>query len=1065
MNCCVKVRSRVIDLFLTAALAAASALPAFATETHKFEVPAEEAPAAIRDFASQAQVQILAAGENVKDKKLHAVSGDLSTDQGLKILLADSGLTPQYVGDRSIALVTDRDLNAGSTTGGNDKGAHKSAGKLRLAQVDQGKTSSDVPVEKDQKPNSNAENPNAGLAEILVKGSRILNVDVTRTEDDPQPYYILDAKEIEQSGSNNINDFLKNQLTMNTTSLSSNQRYGQPFGTTSSINLRGLGSNETLILIDGRRTAGVSLSGATNQPDINGIPVSAIERIEVLPSSASAIYGGAAMGGVVNVILKKNYDGGNFDYTFENTTSGSAPIRTLNANYGFSLGGGKTQVMISGHYTDGDVLLTQSRLGLIGGNYASIYRNSPGFFISDPSTPVVGSTPNIGSADGVTNLTLKGGGAPFNSPMATIAAGASAATPATIIPGQWSNSVAQQAEESGPSISTAPRVKSLMASIRQELTSNVSVFTEFSTISNIGHSVFRAIDTTGGLFVPASSPANPFNQDVNVSFPNTPLTPYLTDSVTQSLTAGVLASLPGEWKSEFDYTWSRNSFEYSSFTTDFGSGLANALADGTVNPFVDTIAHPLNLTPYLGNETFSGVSTLSDFALRLSGPIVSLPWGKPTVTIGLEHRKEALGDSNFDFIYPASPDDGSRRRYFGQSQSTDSIYAEALFPLVTQKNAMPLLRALDLQLAGRSERYTVNVGTPYALLAPDGSVESGSPPQGLRKKIEYTSTNPTIGLKYKPVQDVIFRASYAKAFLPPTSAQLLPNPTPTTYTNTITDPQTGETYPVHLITGGNPNLQPQTAQDWDLGLIFEPQEEFLKGLRVDLEYYRITQPNYITVPGTQTVVSDPTLSSRVTRDPITGRITLVDDSSVNATEFKTSGYDLTLDYRKSTTFGTFYLHGVGTMTQHDLRQYTIGGQLLDYVGYPGENAEAKFKANATLSWQYRQWSAGWTTTFFGSYRQVGAPGDPGNVRFGLFTRDTDAQGGYTIPSQTYHTVFASYSSGKTGANLLSGLTVQAGIKNVFNSSPPFDANYSPYYLSPYGDARLRDYWISLSKAF
>src|ERR1700722_11107451 len=104
-------RLRVIDVLLIAALAVAGTIPAFATETHQFDVPAEDASAAIRDFASQAHVQILVAGEKVKDKHLHAVSGELSTDQGLRLVLADSGLSPQYVGDRSIALVAASDSN------------------------------------------------------------------------------------------------------------------------------------------------------------------------------------------------------------------------------------------------------------------------------------------------------------------------------------------------------------------------------------------------------------------------------------------------------------------------------------------------------------------------------------------------------------------------------------------------------------------------------------------------------------------------------------------------------------------------------------------------------------------------------------------------------------------------------------------------------------------------------------------------------------------------------------------------------------------------------------------
>src|SRR5262249_22927333 len=146
--------------------------------------------------------------------------------------------------------------------------------------------------------------------------------------------------------------------------------------------------------------------------------------------------------------------------------------------------------------------------------------------------------------------------------------------------------------------------------------------------------------------------------------------------------------------------------------------------------------------------------------------------------------------------------------FFGQSQSTDSIYAELQAPLVAAKDARTGIRSLDLQLAGRSERYTVNAGTPFAILAPDGSLSSGNPPQGVGTTIRYPSTNPTIGLKYKPIADLIFRTSYAKAFLPPTPSELLPNLT-LDPGHPITDPRNGETYGVSATFGGNPNLRPQ----------------------------------------------------------------------------------------------------------------------------------------------------------------------------------------------------------------------------------------------------------------
>jgi len=156
------------------------------------------------------------------------------------------------------------------------------------------------------------------------------------------------------------------------------------------------------------------------------------------------------------------------------------------------------------------------------------------------------------------------------------------------------------------------------------------------------------------------------------------------------------------------------------------------------------------------------------------------------------------------------------------------------------------------------------------------------------------------------------------------------------------------------------------------------------------------------------------------------------------------------------TFGT--ISALFGLTNHiiDQRQYTIGGPFLDYVGYPSEQGEGKTKANATLSWEYRQWTVGWTTTYYGAYYQLGAPGDP--AFFTAFSKYPLAQGGNTIPSQTYHQLFASYVFDKAAAgrnsglahNLLSNLTVQLGIKNLFNTPPPFDAYNAPFFYSFYG---------------
>jgi len=140
-------------------------------------------------------------------------------------------------------------------------------------------------------------------------------------------------------------------------------------------------------------------------------------------------------------------------------------------------------------------------------------------------------------------------------------------------------------------------------------------------------------------------------------------------------------------------------------------------------------------------------------------------------------RKEGFHDFNRYIIDPATPANNVHQINFGQSQSTNSLYVEAEVPLVTERNALLLIRSVDLQLAGRSEKYTVFAGTAYAILSP-AAYQQFNPPQGVRTTIQYTSTNPTIALKYKPTEELILRASYAKAFLPPTAFQFLPDPTP-----------------------------------------------------------------------------------------------------------------------------------------------------------------------------------------------------------------------------------------------------------------------------------------------
>src|SRR5690606_21977469 len=215
-----------------------------------------------------------------------AVNGALAPAAALARLLANSGVTSERVNARTFVL-----KEAQLPTRGDERPVQTQERRSGGERLD------DTPK---------------ALAAVLVKGSRSLNADIERSENDIQPYAVFAREDIERSMAVNIEEFLGTRLPMNQTrGTASRNEPGNAAGNRSKFDLRGLGPGQTLILVNGRRAPGVSLartSSNLDQADLNGIPISAVQRIEVLPATASGIYGGGATGGVINVVLRKDYD-------------------------------------------------------------------------------------------------------------------------------------------------------------------------------------------------------------------------------------------------------------------------------------------------------------------------------------------------------------------------------------------------------------------------------------------------------------------------------------------------------------------------------------------------------------------------------------------------------------------------------------------------------------------------------------------------------------------------------------------------------------------------------------
>lgn len=1039
--------------------------------------PQELAPA-LHALMKQREFQIVYSSELLVNHQSHGASGELTMDEALAQILAGTGLTFRYLDEQTITILPgSAPRPSAEKTSANRQERERS---LRFAQsaavaapggVAQEVASSADGAAADAATQESEPADLRGMPEVLVEGSRSFNVDLVRSTDDAQPYHIIDSKVLEQSAAVNVSDFLKQHLTMNTTARDPSQQTGQ-FFTGSAINLRGLGALQTLILVDGRRTIGPTIGNSVFQFDLNSIPISAIERIEVLPVSASAIYGGSAMGGVVNVVTKHAYDGGELRVSYDNSFDTDSAVRTIDLSRGFTLEDGKTNILVAGHYSDAGALLSGDRPEFREAGIATILRNNPSLIASGASPFATGNATNIASMTGE-NLVLLDNtslGSSFTYVPAGFSPGSSPALLAANA-GSYNYDLPDSANNSGLGniLTSSPTVKSFLFKVRREMTESLEMFTEYFQGSSGSQSKSGAFQFDSIYTVPAGAPNNPFQQAVRVSVPyTTPLwTPYTTKSMVKRAVVGAIYRLPHRWVAEADYTWNWSYMRYahdSSIAFGAGTRVTQAFADGTLNPFVDTSLYPLNLAPYLGTASHKGHSGVDDFALRLSGPFWELPGGTPTLSVALEHRKEAKGSYPFTFVYPNHPEDNVFIVRPPSSQSIDSIYAETFLPLVGSGNPLPGLRSLDLQIAARHEKYSVHTGVGSIVTTGDGDPVIN----GTAGSTGYSSTNPTIGLRYKPFDGVMLRASFASAFLPPTFNQLSPGIPGAV--QTVIDPLRGNTATtIDVMLGGNPDLKPTSADNWNFGVVFEPAA--IEGLRLDVEWYRITQDDVILAftSSQQVVNNESTFPGRVVRAPVApgdpygvGAITLVNYTAANVAKGRTRGMDISLQYhRQAGALGEFGFATTWTRVSQYEQQTAVNSEFIDLLNQVGNSGPLKSKLSASLDWQRGAWMAGWASSYFGSYDQVVLGGS---------TAFVDAQGGAKVPSQLYHNVVVGYdfdkrSGGNADQGMLSGLSAQLGVKNVFNHVPPIDVYYSPYYYSPFGDPRLRSYWLSLAKKF
>lgn len=1014
------------------------------------QIPEGDASTSLRLLAEQTGIQILFQPQALEGRMTHPVSGRMERIGALNRMLAGTDLLVTKVNAETVAVSLRSPV---AQTDG-------LATALSLSQVEDGGPSGDG---GGTAPSAPKEQP-ASIPQILVKGSRSLNSDIERTEDDIQPYVVFGEEKIRKSGAANLQDLLTRQLTSAVVISSPSQAIGT-LGASSSINLRGLGPDETLILVNGRRISSVAQSGVQGQPDLNGIPLSAIERIEILPSTASGIFGGSATGGVVNVVLKQNYKGLDVRLQYGNTFSGDSFTKQLGASGGWTLEGGRTSIMLSASYSNDGVLRTGDRDFLEESRQLTLANNPAAILAA--TVPPLGGTTNIRSTSSVLQLKPQYGGAVLPSTITYVPYGyggvASDNGQALVAnAGSYNLDLAQTAQSAGSRryLLTSPEVKAATGSVRRSFSDGVEGFLEFGANSNLGEVVANPYSASYTLS--PSAPTNPFVQSIQVVTPAFGLDGVgETRYSSKRAVGGVVIALPADWHLAAEYSWSNT--RYSTKLPSSGTPGATDVGNGSINLIRDTNLFPVDFSPYKASlNTSSGPVTtkLANPSVRLGGEVpIQLPGGRPSVTALLEYRREKLDEQHFtqagasvvDFFYPA------------RQQSVRSAYLESRIPLVSSVNSLPLIDLLNFQVAARTDHYTTIAAN--SILSINGTVSGGAVPASAKASV--SSTDPTLGIQYRPIRSITIRSSYATGFLPPNVSQLVASaPMQSTIGQPgLTDPRRGNEFltgrAVTIQSGGNPDLKPEEARSVTLGVVLEPTS--IPGLRFSVDRSKIRKRDNINslFSASDFIANEiyvPALVVRAAPTPQNdpqgfgvGPIVGLNQSLLNFSKIDINAYDLSLSYQGSPSqFGQVSFASRATRTLHYIEQLVPASPSQERAGNFGS---LKWVANASIEWSLRNWSAGWQTQYYDGYWL--SPTHAINV----------SQGSASVRSQTYHDLFVEFRSAKSpGYDVFSDVKVLFGVRNVFNKEPPIVVTEATGY-SPVGDPRLARYYLSLEKSF
>jgi iron complex outermembrane recepter protein len=905
----------------------------------------------------------------------------------------------------------------------------------------------------------------AEVPQIVVVGLRTQNAELPRTENDVQPYVVVTQKELVDAHRDDIDQYFRSRITSNAAVVPPSLT-GEAL-THSAFDLRGLGTNNTLVLVDGRRMPGFPLPAfGFGQSDLNAIPIRAIERIEVLTGSAGGIHGFGALGGVINVVLDRDSDGADLHITEGISSRGDARRMAIDARYGFTSKDGGTDFMMFASHSESDPLTAGER-DYVTRDRMRTFEYAPDFYLNALDPP--GNSVGVVSTSGG-NLVLKPafGGTDLGSDRTFLPAGFSgdaAASAAALQSHSGDVDFTLSEGDANVDLGSRPQSDALLVNLRQKFDAGLEVFADALVVRSDG--AWRNASTDGIGFIAAESPVNPFAGPIKVVFPIGQFGETLTKRIdNRRFTLGVVADLPFNWRGTLEtnrgevHLTESGSNEYP-LTGSFLS-LNGDPSDLNTNPFGDWDAfqNALGVDRASTSSRYEVRNRFRQHALRLAGPVFRTAEGPATLTLLAERTTEEMPESERTLVSSfGGPPQTDVVIAQPHSNDTTSLYAELRTRLFGETPPAPMLRGLEFQLAirrdDREEDFFQSEDTATRLHA------------------HFTGTTYTAGLKLTPTRWLTLRGSYATGEQPPQITALREMET-LTAAPLGRDPKRGNTFlgsdgGYYYKSSGNPDLEPARANTAFLGAVLTPFGE--DGARFVLDYSRIERTRDFMLPLTQEVLDHEDFwPERIERLPLSdsdrtlgytgGRIRTVDARANNGGSLEVDSLDARAEWPMEFLGGRLRLYADAT---YHMRNVAKGLFRPDQRRDGYREGPLRWRGNGGFDWSNAWLGIGANVQYLGDYRIIFDDNSPGGDDLHIML-----QGSREVPSQTYLDLNATWWLPVPSSGPVKDLALNFGVANVLDEEPPRENSFvfrQRFGYSRYGDPRQRRFELTLSTHF